>query len=302
MHNTTKRITEGAMMTAIFGVMLFLNRQLGGILEYLMYWIFTFPILLYTAKYGIRASLATSTAMVVLSFMLGTPTTIFYAVSCVLIGVVYGGGVRKGWSNTSLLASTGILTLLSYIFTMVVFAAFFGYSVEEDIEMLTMLMNMLNMNFGVSMKYILCIFTSFTVILTTVLQTMCIHLVAVLFMERLKIAHHKMKTVFDLRVPKWIGWICIVIWLLFYGSNMVELKEGVRSVLMFLYIMMKVFCVGYGSLTFLSFILLMRKRWLLFVLAIVWFVPLGQSIIAVTGIIDMLQGIRKRIKESVIHE
>lgn len=302
MHNTTKRITEGAMMTAIFGVMLFLNRQLGGILEYLMYWIFTFPILLYTAKYGIRASLATSTAMVVLSFMLGTPTTIFYAVSCVLIGVVYGGGVRKGWSNTSLLASTGILTLLSYIFTMVVFAAFFGYSVEEDIEMLTMLMNMLNMNLGVSMKYILYIFTSFTVILTTVLQTMCIHMVAVLLMDRLKIAHHKMKTVFDLSVPKWIGWICIVIWLLFYGSNMVELKEGVRSVLMFLYLMMKVFCVGYGSLTFLSFIMLMRKRWLLFVLVIVWCIPLGQSIIAVTGIIDMLQGIRKRIKESVIHE
>lgn len=302
MHNTTKRITEGAMMTAIFGVMLFLNRQLGGILEYLMYWIFTFPILLYTAKYGIRASLATSTAMVVLSFMLGTPTTIFYAVSCVLIGIVYGGGVRKGWSNTSLLASTGILTLLSYIFTMVVFAAFFGYSVEEDIEMLTMLMNMLNMNLGVSMKYILYIFTSFTVILTTVLQTMCIHMVAVLLMDRLKIAHHKMKTVFDLSVPKWIGWICIVIWLLFYGSNMVELKEGVRSVLMFLYLMMKVFCVGYGSLTFLSFIMLMRKRWLLFVLVIVWCIPLGQSIIAVTGIIDMLQGIRKRIKESVIHE
>ena len=50
MNKQTRKITEGAMMCAIVGLVLFINRQLGNMLEYFMYWVLTFPILVYTAK------------------------------------------------------------------------------------------------------------------------------------------------------------------------------------------------------------------------------------------------------------
>ena len=37
MNNQTRKITEGAMMCAIVGLVLFINRQLGNMLEYFMY-------------------------------------------------------------------------------------------------------------------------------------------------------------------------------------------------------------------------------------------------------------------------
>ena len=54
MNNQTKKMTEGAMMVAIVGMLLFINRQLAGMLEMVMYWVLTFPILMYTARYGVK--------------------------------------------------------------------------------------------------------------------------------------------------------------------------------------------------------------------------------------------------------
>lgn len=302
MQNTTKRITEGAMMCALFGVLLFLNRQFAGMIEYLMYWIFTFPILIYTAKYGWKASLATGMSMFFLSMMLGTISTMFYAGSCIVIGAVYGGGVRKEWSNGKLLLSSFVLTFLSYIVTMVLFAAIFGYSIEEDIEFITMLLSMLHIQSGIRMDYMLIIFTAVTVILTSVLQTFCIHLLSQILLERLHIAHRKMNSILDISLPKWVGWISIMIWVLFYAQNMIKLNEESTAIICFLYIMMQVLCFGYGCLTYMSLILLARKRFYLFLLVIAGCIPVTRTIVIVTGILDLLREIRKSIKESAIHE
>ena len=127
MNKQTRKITEGAMMCAIVGLVLFINRQLGNMLEYFMYWVLTFPILVYTAKYGVHNALVPSVSMLLLSFMISSPTTIFYLFSCIVVGLVYGGGVRKGWKNGTLLVFSGIFTFFSYLVTTVLLAAVFGY-------------------------------------------------------------------------------------------------------------------------------------------------------------------------------
>ena len=82
MNNQTKKMTEGAMMVAIVGMLLFINRQLAGMLEMVMYWVLTFPILMYTARYGVKSACVPAISMVLLSFMIAAPTTIFYLFSC----------------------------------------------------------------------------------------------------------------------------------------------------------------------------------------------------------------------------
>ncbi len=95
MVTQTRKLTEGAMMVALVGLMLFVNLQLGGMPEALMYWILTFPILIYTAKYGIRNGLIAAFSTTLLSFMISSPTTIFYLFSCNVCGLFYGEGIRK---------------------------------------------------------------------------------------------------------------------------------------------------------------------------------------------------------------
>ena len=60
MNKRTHHITEGSMMVALVGAALLANRQLAGILEYALYWVLTFPILVYTVRYGMRNALIVS--------------------------------------------------------------------------------------------------------------------------------------------------------------------------------------------------------------------------------------------------
>ena len=85
MNNQTRKITEGAMMCAIVGLVLFINRQLGNMLEYFMYWVLTFPILVYTAKYGVRNALVPSVSLLLLYFISSSSARYFNLLSCIVL-------------------------------------------------------------------------------------------------------------------------------------------------------------------------------------------------------------------------
>lgn len=223
MHDQTRSITEGAMMCALVGLMLFLNRQLAGILEYAMYWILSFPILIYTVKYGWKKALIPAVAMLLLALMISVPTTLFYLASALLCGMIYGYGVKAGWPNLRLLIATGILTLLSYLITMVLFAGVFGYDPQEDILIAERLVEMLSVE-GVNIAQIALIVPIMLSVTTAVLQTICVHLLAVMMLSRMHLPYPELKRIYECRMPKWIAWISICIWLLFSLKNVLKLE------------------------------------------------------------------------------
>ena len=157
------------MMCAIVGLILFVNRQFGNMLEYFMYWVLTFPILVYTAKYGVRNALVPSVSMLLLSFMISAPTTIFYLFSCIVVGLVYGGGVRKGWKNGTLLVFSGIFTFFSYLVTTILFAAVFGYDPADDMELVRTILEFMNIHTGIDLVKMV----TMVVVLTAVLMRSC---------------------------------------------------------------------------------------------------------------------------------
>ena len=227
MNNQTRKLSEGAMMIALVGVILLLNRQFANMIEYAMYWVLTFPILIYTAKYGIKYGILTSFCMLLISLMLAAPTTIFYLFCCIVIGVSYGEGVRRNYTNTRLLIMSGSMTFLSYVITTIVFANLFGYNPQDDMEMMHMLLQMTRMDVhGISTQTLLPMIVIIVSIVMSVLQTICIHMLAKLLLKRLKIKTREMKSIFDLHVPKYFGFIIIIIWLLFFARNVLKLNHG----------------------------------------------------------------------------
>ena len=199
MNNQTKKMTEGAMMVAIVGMLLFINRQLAGMLEMVMYWVLTFPILMYTARYGVKSACVPAISMVLLSFMIAAPTTIFYLFSCDVVGIVYGAGIRKKWKNGTLLLWTGIFTFVSYLITTVLFAAMFGYDPADDVEMVKMLLDFMHIDIGIPLAKIVTYVVIGSAILMTVLQTMCIHMIANVVLKRM---HIETRAFLKLRFPK----------------------------------------------------------------------------------------------------
>lgn len=110
MQNDIRKISEGGLMCALIGVILLLNRQTAGVFEASFYWILSLPILVYAARYDLKWSIIVSIATLLLSMMISSPATIFYLFSSLVIGVVYGVGVRKKWPNSILLGSVMLFT------------------------------------------------------------------------------------------------------------------------------------------------------------------------------------------------
>lgn len=304
MRNTTHRITEGAMMVAIVGLLLFVNRQLAGFLEYAMYWILSFPILMYTVRYGVKQALAPAVSMLLLSMMISMPSTIFYLFSALLTGIVYGGGVRNAWSNRTLLISTGILTLISYFMTMVVFAAFFGYDPNEDIEIAIRLGEVLKLH-NVNIAQLAIIFSLLLAVITAILQTICVHLLAILLMRRMHIEMQPTKSIFDMAMPKAIGYISICISVLFLLRNVIKLEGNILVALVTAYSIVVFLMSTEIMLSAMCISMLQAKRSLVLItlfgiLAMLIFEP-TRYVVVFMGIYSCLTNPRTRWKRSIIN-
>lgn len=303
MRHDAQRIAEGAMMTAYVGVALFLNRQVAGMLEYALYWVLSFPILIYTIRYGVKKALVPACSMFILSCILSFPTTIFYLACALVTGIVYGGGIRNKWSNRTLLCVVGILTLVSYFITMMVFASVFGYDPQQDIEFAIMIGQIFAIQ-GVNIAQLALVCSFLLVVLTAFLQTICIHLFAILIMKRLKIEGRKVKSLFDFHLPKAIGYISICIWVLFLLRNVIKLEGSSYMVLISAYITMNILMIAETLMSVMALGMLFKKR--RYVLVGMFIVGLGlmwnitRDIILVYGMYSCVVNIRGKIKRGII--
>lgn len=297
-------LTEGAMMVALIGIFLFVNQQLAGILEYMIHWVLSFPILLYTIRYGMKQALIVSISMMLLSFIIATPTAVFYLGQALLCGMVYGGGVRNKWSNKLLLSTTGILTLVSYIITTIIFANVFGYDPMADIKLANMLAETFSLQ-HIAIGQIVLAVSLGTVILIAFLQTISIHMLAILLMRRMRIEVNPTKTIFDLHLPKGIAYISICILVLFYLRNMIKLEGNLLLVIVSGYVIISVIMCVEVMLSLLCMSVLLKKR--IFML-IGMFLCLGmlalettRMILIILGIYSCLTQIRSNWKRGAIY-
>lgn len=226
MNKDVRRITDGALMAAIIGMLLLVNRQTGGLIEATFLWILPMPMLFYSAKYGCKNSLVVFTAMILLTLMLGTPQTIFYVGSETLIGLVYGSGIYTKTSTTKLIIRTIILACIADIFSALVFASFFGYDLQAEITEYTNIMNQVVQNSGtqlpqqIDVVQIVKTVIIVSVVLMGVLEGLITHLLGRLLLKRLRIYVAPIAPLESFYPPKWSGYLGLAgAVLFFYCTN-----------------------------------------------------------------------------------
>ena len=109
MNNNVRKLTDGAMMLAIIGALLLINRQTAGLLESSFLFLLPLPMVFYSAKYGMKSSLPVIASTMLLCVILGTPQTIFYVGAEACIGTYYGNGINKQIESSKLLITTMVL-------------------------------------------------------------------------------------------------------------------------------------------------------------------------------------------------
>lgn len=221
MNNNVRKITDGAVMIALMGMALVLNRQFAGFLEIYFIWFLPIPISVYTAKHGYKNGLMVAFSVIFLSFIISTVTSVFYVISSCACGLVYGEGSRRGRENLWLLFITIITALIAEIFPIFVFSGIFGYNLaEEVIVMKDTIVEMLQIS-GISqslidaslvlLERVLPALIIAGVVFSAVLEGVILHLLSVFIFKRLKMPVKKMKPIIEVKIPKWIGYASLLL-------------------------------------------------------------------------------------------
>ena len=138
------------MIVAIFWILLLVNRQTGGFFEGFFMFVFPIPMVAFSARYGWKDSLPVFVCTVLIAFLFGTFTAIFYAISMSFIGMVYGSCIKaeKDMNRTLLLVL--FLSAAAELICSVALASLSGIDINADIMAMQEGMNQMFAQAGVS--------------------------------------------------------------------------------------------------------------------------------------------------------
>lgn len=298
--HSTRSMSEGAMMCALTVVLALLNRFSGFLLESAFPWIYAFPMLIYAVRYGFRIALLPAFCACLCALFFSSWTSLFYLVSALLLGVLYGGLLHRGAPHALLFAVTFLTAAVCNLITMVLFAALFGQDVSADLAMIDQLLASMGST-GARWFDARSILLS-VLLLLSFLQAICVHVGAQLLLVRLKRNVHRMKNLLQLRAPRWLGSAFLWIWLLYLLQSVIELQVDIRSLLQTLAFCALFVSIVYGALTAFAFLTLRRAgKGMVLMLYVLLFVPIINLLFALLGEVDLLFGLRRKMIRGVNH-
>ena len=298
MRKSVRQITDGAMMIAIIGLFVVVNRQLLFLLESYAAFLMPIPILFYTVKYGFRQAMLVAFGMIVVSLLLGTPQSLFYMGAALANGLVYGHGVRKQKPNEWLLGVTILITAVTMFITTYAFAAFFGYNVMEEVKSMIAYLNTIK-GFTVDATLSATLYAMFPIVilLTAVIQSILTHLSAILLMKRLRIAVLPLRPINTMRVSKPIGWIALI--LLFTPTLVKYMNAGIDvKVMANLIYLIALMVFLFQTFIFLSLLAPVVKIKMLPTIGLLLYIlvpPVMTYVCIIIGALDILTDFRDRI-------
>lgn len=177
---------------------------------------------------------------------------------------------------------------------MVVLASLFGYDPAEEAKLL---IELLHADPSMVMRSAL-VLAVFTVVVCSLLQTLCIHFGALLLLGRIGIPTHPVKAAHEISGPRWLGVTILMIWVLYSWGIVIKLDTGSR--LLQLGVLTACLCAAvYGALTLMcAFISRGHPRGMLAAYVLL-FVPVVNLFLALLGEADLLFQLRGRMMRGV---
>lgn len=298
MNKEIRKITQGAMIVSLLGVMFLLDRQTAGVFNYVVAWIVPLPLVMYTAIYGFKNALVPFVSSVLLAFIVGTPIMAVLAVIYGSIGLVYGFGVFKQWESNKLYLSAFIGTSVVFFVTVILFASFFGYNIQTEIQTMMDMLSQIELvqNQNLDLRQIVVATIMITYLVTAILEAFLIHTLSKILLMRFKIRVIRSKPIENIQFPKWVGIILLIGLFVYPFTIALDLSESYQIVGLAIYGWI-VILLGYEAFVF---VIIMQRRFkkkiLLWVILATLLLPtIMMDVLIVIGLLDILSDFRSRL-------
>lgn len=299
MKSETRKITEGAMIVAIIGAMLVIDRQFANIISSQFAWFLSLPLIVYGAQSDRKYTYIVAFCSLVVGFFIGSIQTVFYLFCAMLIGIIFSEGVRQNWKYSKILIWTIIITFISYLCTMYIFAGFFGYDlIATRNEFISLIENINIFNFKlvffIDANTLFNVVDITTFLMLVVLESICILLLSHLIFMKLRIKNEKIVlNLSSFNYPKSLAIGGLISLIIVFSLNFIEINELFEYIIAFFYLSLFMINFVYGMIV-LGYVAQLSRRIKLVMLII----PLFWPLIMMLGIYDGLLDGRIRKKGS----
>lgn len=297
-HTNTKKMVQGAMLAAIFGVLSLFNTYTGSMFDILICYGMVVPVAWYGYHYGWKDNVIVCIVSMIVIAMVGLPFFVISSFSSCLAGVFIGEALKRKAKKGVILLGTFVVTLLNNIFIYEVFSGVLGMDLVTEmkesyqmmVEWMPSISSTLPQDAFISMIPII-------LILMSVFEMYIIVLLCQLILPRLKIDFKGQFHIATFHIGIKIG---IILSILLIVSYVLLSFVGIDYLLIRYVYILSVLIIGLDGFAFLDWlIIILRKPLLSIVLMICIFVPGINLIYVIVGLIDIFSDLRGKIMYNV---
>ena len=234
MNQKTQKITVGAMITALFTILLLIDRQTGSMFQGALIFILPIPMVAYGARFGLRSSFAVWVASTLMAVFFSLPTTLIYSSCMAFIGMILGSRIHDKKDMTRTLLLVMLLSIIAELVNVLLLAAISGTTLDQDVlEMQTIMTQALDSaqkfaGAGAQNPAAMDVFQQMltpdflkrimlvSIAFSGAVQGFIIYEISLLILRRLHVAVPQPKPIVEYYPPRWLGALSI---LAFFGYN-----------------------------------------------------------------------------------
>lgn len=290
----TKKMVQGAMIAAIFGVLSLFNTYTGSLFDIVICYVMVVPLVWYGYNYTLKDNLVVSFVSMIVIAMVGLPFFVISSISSCLAGLFIGEALKRKAKKETILLGTFGATFFNNILLYEVFAGLLDMDLVA--EMTEIYQMMLQMMPSLSQKISLDFFLSFIpmiLIIMSALEMYVIVLLCQVILYRLKIEFPGSFHIASMHIGKKAGLVLLVLLVVSYFlQNVVHIQH---LYLNYLYILCMI-AFALEGLAVLSWIMILLKKPIVLLLITIGIIIPGVNIVyAVIGIIDIFSDLRGKI-------
>ena len=108
----TKKLVQGAMIVALFGVMGILNVMTGTFFDSLIGYVMVIPLTWYGYQYGLKNNMIVSFASAAITLMQGMPYFFTIVVYSCILGCFIGEALKEESAKTKIILGSFIISII----------------------------------------------------------------------------------------------------------------------------------------------------------------------------------------------
>lgn len=287
----TKKMVQGAMIAAMFGVLSLLNTYTGSMFDIFICYVMVIPLVWYGYHYQLKDNIIVCIVSMIVIAMVGLPFFVISSLSSCLAGLFIGEALKRKAKKETIILGTLFVTFLNNILLYEVFSGLLGMNLVAEmkdtyqmvVEIAPSLANRLSVDVVISMIPIVLIVMS-------ALEMYVIILLCQIVLSRFQIKFPGSFHIAMMHLGYKTGAILAII---MFGSYLLQTFGGIESVYLTYAHTLTTIAFALEGLAFLTWLTILKKKPKLMILIFIGvFIPMVNTFYVIMGIVDIFSDLR----------